>query len=360
MRVIFPSRITAVLEDSDRVAGGLRDQSIGDSMMNIVVCDDVDGAFENSGELDRARAAASVVVYNQAPQTREELLDRLQGVSIALAIRDRTAFDRETLEGLANLRFIASTGPHRIDLKAATELGIVVSTTPGTSNDSIGEHVFGMILALARRIASSDQALRQQRWEPVAGMELKGKVLGILGLGRTGVAVAKRAPAFGLNLIAWGPTLTPERAAASGAKMVSEEECFRSSDILSVHLRRSELSYNFVNASRLALMKRTALLVDISWAGIVDRQALSEALRKGRLSGAALDLCDTYPVDARDAILDAPNTVLTPHLAWQTRESYRRSARMAVDNILAYLDGTPNNVVNPEALKSSRQTKYTT
>lgn len=328
-------------------------------MTNIVVCDDVDGAFENSGELARARTATTVMVYDQPAQTRQELLNRLQGASVALAIRDRTVFDRETLERLAKLRFIASTGPHRIDLKAATELGIVVSTTPGTSNDSIGEHVFGLILALARRIVASDQALRQRRWEPVAGMEIEGKVLGILGLGRTGVAVAKRAPAFGLKLVAWGPTLTPERAAASGAKMVSEEECFRNSDILSVHLRRSELSRNFINASRLALMKPTALLIDISWAGIVDRQALAEALLKGRLSGAALDLCDTYPVDIRDPILDAPNTVLTPHLAWQTREAYQRSARMAVDNILAYLNGTPTNVVNPEALKSSRQTGHT-
>ncbi len=328
-------------------------------MVNIVVCDDTDGAFQNSGELARAGAVGSVTVYDQAAKTREELLNRLQGASIALAIRDRTMFDRETLAALPKLRFVASSGPRRIDLKAATELGIVVATTSGTSNASVGEHVFGLILALARRIVPSDQALRQRRWEPVAGMELEGKILGILGLGRTGAAVAKRAPAFGLKVVAWGPTLTPERAAASGAKMVSEEECFRIADILSVHLRHSDLSRNFVNASRLALMKPTALLIDISWAGIVDRQAVAEALRKGQLSGAALDLCDTYPVDARDPILDAPNTVLTPHLAWQTTESYQRSACMAVDNILAYLNGSPKNVLNPEALKASRQTAHT-
>ena len=329
-------------------------------MVNIVVCDDVDGAFQNSGQLARAGAVATVMVYDQAAETREELLNRLQGATIALAIRDRTVFDRETLAALPELRFIASSGPHRIDLKAATEMGIVVATTPGTSNASVGEHVFELILALARRIASSDQALRQRRWEPVAGMELEGKILGILGLGRTGAAVAKRAPAFGLKVVAWGPTLTPERATASGANMVSEKECFRTADILSVHLRRSELSRNFVNASRLALMKPTALLIDISWAGIVDRQAVAETLRKGELAGAGLDLCDTYPIDSNDPILDAPNTVLTPHLAWQTTESYQRSARMAVDNILAYLNGSSKNVLNPEALKTSRQTAHTT
>ena len=324
-------------------------------MENIVVCDDVDKAFQNSGELARAGAVGTVALHNRVAETREELLQRLHGATVALAIRDRTLLDRETLAALPRLRFIASTGPHRIDLKAATELGIVVATTPGTSTASVGEHVLGLILALARRIVPSDHALRQGRWEPVAGVELEGKTLGILGLGRTGGAVVRRAPALGLNVIAWGPTLTPERAAASGATMVSEEECFRTADILSVHLRRSEFSRNFVNASRLRLMKPSALLIDISWAGIVDHEAVADALRKGQLAGAALDLCDTYPADSKGPIFDAPNTVLTPHLAWQTTESYQRSARMAVDNILAYVNGSPKNVLNPEALKTTRQ-----
>src|SRR3970040_2149602 len=264
-------------------------------MADIVVCDDIDGAFQNSRELARAGAVGTVVVYDRVAATREELLHRLRGASIALASRDRPVFDRQTLATLPELRFIASSGPHRIDLKAATELGIVVATTPGTSSASVGEHVFGLMLALARRIVPLDQALRQRRWEPVAGMELEGKTLGILGLGRTGGAVARRAPAFGLELIAWGPALTPERPSASGATMVTEGELFRASDILSVHLRRSERSKNFVNASRLALMKPTALFIDISWAGIVDRQAVAEALPKGRLAGAPLAPVETDP-----------------------------------------------------------------
>jgi phosphoglycerate dehydrogenase-like enzyme len=156
-------------------------------------------------------------------------------------------------------------------------------------------------------------------------------------------------------VIAWGPTLTPERAGVSGAKMVSEEELFRTSDILSVHLRRSEMSHQFVNATRLALMKPSALLIDISWAGIVDREALAASLRSGRLAGAALDLCDDGPVDMRDSILDAPRTLLTPHVAWRTAESYQRFARAVVDNVLAFINGNPLNVLNANALKSQRQ-----
>jgi phosphoglycerate dehydrogenase-like enzyme len=323
--------------------------------MKVVVCDDIDGAFRRSGELERLEQSA-LKVYDTVANTRAALIDRLRDAQIAVAIRDRTVFDRETLNALPELRLIAVTaGPHRIEIKAATELGIIVAMTPAVSFASIAEYVFGLIITLARGIVPADLALRQRRWEPIPGLELEGKTLGILGLGRSGTAVAKCAPAFGLRVIAWGPTLTPERAGVSGAKMVSEEELFRTSDILSVHLRRSEMSHQFVNAPRLALMKASALLIDISWAGIVDREALAALLRSGRLAGAALDLCDDGPVDVNDPILDAPRTVLTPHVAWRTAESYQRFARAVVDNVLAFIKGNPVNVLNAGALNSRRQ-----
>jgi phosphoglycerate dehydrogenase-like enzyme len=218
----------------------------------------------------------------------------------------------------------------------------------------VADHVCGLILSLARHIVTADNALHERRWEPQTGFDLEGKIVGILGLGRIGSAVAKRLLGFGVNLIAWGPTLTAERAAASSAQLVSEETLFRSSDVLSVHLRYSELSQDFVNASRLALMKPTALLIDISRAGVVNRKDLTDALKAGRLAGAALDLCHPLPVDMNDPILQAPRTLLTPHMAWQTAETFQRAARMSVENILAYFNGNPVNVVNPDALKASR------
>ena len=323
--------------------------------MKIVVCDDIDGAFQRSGELARLDQDA-LTIYNAVAEARAVLIERLRDARVAVAIRDRTVFDRETLNALPELRLIAVTaGPHRIDIKAATELGIVVAMAPAVSFASIAEYVFGLIIALARGIVPADAALRQRRWDPVPGVELEGKTLGILGLGRTGTAVAKCAPAFGLQVCARGPTLTPERANASGAKLVSEEQLFRTADILSVHLRRSEMSHQFVNATRLALMKPSALLIDISWAGIVDRAALTAALRSGRLAGAALDLCDDGPVDVHDPILDAPRTLLSPHVAWRTAESYQRFARAVVDNVLAFIKGNPVNVLNVDALKNQRR-----
>lgn len=324
-------------------------------MLKIVVCDDVDNGFQESGELSRLESSAVIERYSETAAQRWELIHRLRGAFAAVAIRDRTVLDRQLLNELPDLRLIAYSGPHRIDVPAATEMGIVLVGTPGTSTPSVAEHVFGMIFALARGIPQADYGLRQRHWNSRPGVELEGKTLGILGLGRTGGAVAKRAPVFGLHVIAWGPTLTAERASASGVKLVSEEELFRASDILAVHLRRSDWSRGFVNAARLNLMKPTAYLIDISWDGIVDRRAVAKALVERKIAGAALDLCGTDPVDMSDPILDAPNTVLTPHLAWQTKESYKRSAATTVDNILAYLSGTPKNVLNPEALDGRRQ-----
>jgi phosphoglycerate dehydrogenase-like enzyme len=278
----------------------------------------------------------------------------LRGARAVLEFRGRAALDEQTLSYLPDLELIAATGPHRIDIEAATRLGIVVANTPGISTSAVADHVCALVLTLGRHIVSADNALRRRSWEPVTGVNLAGKNFGILGLGRIGSAVASRMAAFEVNLIAWGPTLTPERAAAAHARFVDEEELFQTSDILSIHLRYSALSKNFVNATRLALMKPSALLVDISHDGVVNRRDLAGALKAGRLAGAAMDLCDPLPVSMTDPILDAPRTVLTPHMAWQTRETFHRAASRSVENILNYFRGHPSNIANPEALEVAR------
>lgn len=323
-------------------------------MADIVVCGDLEHEIEKTGELTKLEPFGSVEIFNELDPTREIMIRRLRGARAVLEFRGRAGLDRETLSQLPDLEMIASTGPHRIDIEAATNLGIVVATTPAVSTTAVADHVCALILTLARHIVSADNALRRRRWEPMTAFDFAGKTFGILGLGRIGCAVAKRMEAFGVNLIAWGPTLTAERASASHAQFVSEKQLFQDSDILSVHLRYSALSDDFVNASRLALMKPTALLVDISRAGVVNRQALAGALKAGRLAGAAMDLCDPLPVAMTDPILEAPRTVLTPHMGWQTRETFQRAATMSVDNILKYFSGEPIHVANPDALKVSR------
>ena len=324
-------------------------------MAHVIVCGDLEGEIEKSGELSKLEALGSIEVFNELDPPREVLIRRLRGARAVLEFRGRAALDEETLRQLPDLEMIASTGPHRIDIEAATRLGIVVANAPGVSTPAVAEHVCALVLTLARHIVSADNALRRRSWEPVTGFNLAGKNFGILGLGRIGSTVAERMAAFEVNLIAWGPTLTPERAAAAHARFVSEKELFQSSDILSVHLRYSALSDNFVNATRLALMKPTALLVDISRAGVVNRQDLAHTLKAGQLAGAAMDLCDPLPVAMSDPMLDAPRTVLTPHMAWQTNETFRHAATISVENILSYFRGEPCHVANPDALKVSRR-----
>jgi D-3-phosphoglycerate dehydrogenase / 2-oxoglutarate reductase len=323
-------------------------------MAEIVVCGDLEGEIEKSGELSKLEPLGSIEIFNELDPPREILIRRLRGARAVLEFRGRAALDEETLSQLPDLELIASTGPHRIDIEAATRLGIVVANTPAVSTPAVADHVCALVLTLARHIVSVDSALRRRTWEPVTAFNLAGKSFGILGLGRIGSAVAERMAAFHVNLIAWGPTLTAERAAAAHARFVGEKELFQSSDILSVHLRYSALSDNFVNATRLALMKPTALLVDISRTGVVNRQDLADALTARRLAGAAMDLCDPLPVSMTDPMLDAPRTVLTPHMAWQTRETFRLAATMSVENILNYFRGEPSHVANPDALKVSR------
>lgn len=324
-------------------------------MADIVVCGDLEGEIEKSGELTKLEALGSIEKFNELDPPRETLIRRLRGARAVLEFRGRVALDEETLSQLPDLEMIASTGPHRIDMEAATKLGILVANTPAVSTSAVADYVCALVLTLARHIVCADNALRRRSWEPATGFDLAGKNFGILGLGRIGSAVAKRMDAFGVNLIAWGPTLTPERAGASHARFVSEKELFQSSDILSIHLRYSALSDNFVNRARLALMKPTALLVDISRSGVVNRQELADVLRAGRLAGAAMDLCHPLPVSMTDPMLDAPRTVLTPHMAWQTSETFRRAAAMSVENILNYFRGEPSHVANPDALTVPRQ-----
>jgi D-3-phosphoglycerate dehydrogenase / 2-oxoglutarate reductase len=323
-------------------------------MADIVICGDLEHEIEKSGELGKLEALGSIEIFNELDPPREIVIRRLCGARAVLEFRGRVALDEQTLSQLPDLEMIASTGPHRIDMEAATKLGIVVANTPAASTTGVADHVCALVLALARHIVSADSALHRRSWEPVTGFDLAGKIFGILGLGRIGSAVAKRIAAFDVNLIAWGPTLTPERAAAAHARFVGEKELFQSSDILSVHLHYSALSDNFVNASRLGLMKPTALLVDISRHGVVNRRDLADALKAGRLAGAAMDLCHPLPVSMTDPMLDAPRTILTPHMAWQTRETFRRAAAISVENILNYFRGEPSHVANPDVVKVSR------
>ena len=275
--------------------------------------------------------------------TGAALVERLLPFDIAVAIRERTLFRRPLLDSLPNLKMIATTGMRNlgIDVAACRERGIPVSGTEG-SGAPTAELAFGLILALSRNIVAEDRSLRAGAWQTKKiGNVVKGRTLGLVGLGKLGAEVARMGRAFGMDIVAWSPNLTPERATAGGARAVDKRTLFATSDYISVHMVLSDRSRGIVDAAAIAAMKPGAFLVNTSRAGLVDQAALIAALAAGRIGGAGLDVFEQEPLPAGAAILSAPNTILTPHLGYATRDNYDRYFPQVVETIAAFLDGKP-------------------
>lgn len=197
--------------------------------------------------------------------------------------------------------------------------------------------------------------MREGRWQTRLPVSLAGKTLGVLGMGRLGTKSAKIGQVFGMKVIAWGPTLTAERAAANGATYVGWNELFQQSDVLTIHVPLTDLSRGWVTERELALMKPTAFLVNTSRGPIVNESAFIEALREKRIAGAGLDVYDEEPLPADHPLLSLDNVVLTPHLGYATREGLAGFYRQSVENIKAWLRGEPQNVLNSEAMANARR-----
>lgn len=318
--------------------------------MKVTVLDDYQRAIAPTKAIDRLRKRAEVQILSEKLATEAAVVDALKGSQAIIPIRERTKFSAALLKKLSDLEFISQTGNHayHVDMEAATARGIVVSLAPG--GNSTTELTFGLMLDVMRRISPSDRAMRRGEWPLVLGYVLKGKTLGILGLGKIGTEVAAIAHAFGMNVIAWGPTLTQERAAKSQATWMPLEKVLQSADVISVHLKLSDESKNLLNEPRLRLMKKSAYLVNTARGAIVDEMALVKILKEKVIAGAALDVFVEEPVRKKHPLLELDNVVLTPHLGWPTDSGFEGFAENAVTNILDYMDGKLTRALNPEAL----------
>lgn len=320
--------------------------------MKVTVLDDYQRAFEGTEAIQRLRKKFDVQILTEKLPTEEALIRALKGVKAIIPIRERTKFPAVLLQALTDLEIISQTGNHayHVDIEAATKAGIVVAMAPGSN--STAELAFGLMLAVMRRIARSDQAMRRGDWPLVLGYVLRGKTLGILGLGKIGTEVAQIGRAFGMQIIAWGPTLTPERAGRSQATYLPLDDLLKEADVVSVHLALSDQSKNLLNEARLRLLKKSAYLINTARGAIVDEQGLVKILQEHAIAGAALDVFVEEPLAANHPLLQLDNVVLTPHLGWPTDSGFAGFAENAVTNILDYMDGKLTRVVNPEALKN--------
>ena len=320
--------------------------------MKVTVLDDYQRAFDGTEAIQRLRQRAEVKILTEKLPTEEALVRALKGVNAIIPIRERTKFPAALLQALPDLEFIAQTGNHayHVDLEAATKAGIVVAMAPG--GNSTTELAFGLMFAVMRRIPQSDQAMRRGEWPLVLGYVLRGKTLGILGLGKIGSEVAAIGRAFGMKIIAWGPTLTTERASKSQATYLPLDDLLQQADVVSVHLALSEQSRNLLTEDRLRLMKQSAYLINTARGAIVDEKALVKILRERTIAGAGLDVFVEEPMPPSHPLLDLDNVVLTPHLGWPTDSGFAGFAENAATNILDYMDGKLTRAVNPEALQN--------
>ncbi len=305
---------------------------------------DVSGRFADWSALKDV----AVTVFKDHISNPDVLVERLQDCEVVCMMRERTPLTRAIIERLPKLKLIVTTGMRNasLDVKAATERGIVVSGTGGTSH-ATPELTWGVILALMRRIPWEDRGMKAGAWQTTVGRGLQGRTLGLLGLGRLGGHVATVGKAFGMKLIAWSQNLTADRAAQFGATLVSKEELFAQSDVVSIHLVLGDRTRGLVGAKELAQMPKHAYLVNTSRGPIVEEKALIAALHAKQIAGAGLDVYDVEPLPKDHALRKLATVVLTPHLGYVTDDTYDIFYRETVEDIAAWQSGKPIRVIAP-------------
>ena len=290
----------------------------------------------------------AVVGFRDHVHDQNELIERLSEFEIVMRIRERTEFPRNVLSRLPKLKLILATGMRNarsIDLPAADELGIVVCTTEAQHQTTV-EVTWALILGLFRSMPQETASLRAGGWQVSLGRGLAGKTLGVLGLGNMGIPVAQIAQLFGMNVIAWSRNMTPERAGIHKVQSVSKEALFSQSDVITIHMPLSDATLGLVAATDLARMKKDAFLVNTSRPQIVDERALFEVLEKRLIGGAGLDVFETEPLPLHHPYRSMPNVLATPHIGFVTKENMEEFFQTSLKNLLAFLAGTPINVIN--------------
>ena len=313
--------------------------------MKIAILDDYQQVAKQSADWSSLPAGTAVDSFAQNI-TGDALLRRLQPYEVIVAMRERTRFPAQVIDALPNLRLIVSTGGRNpsIDAEACARRNIALCAAHGAASgqSSTSEVAWALVLALAKRIPQADKAMRSGGWqETVITQSLAGKTLGVLGLGRLGKHVARYGQAFSMDVIAWSPNLTDERAAEASVSRVSKEALFAESDVISLHLVSNAKTRGIVGAAEIAAMKPTAYLVNTSRGPLIDEQALISALKERRIAGAGLDVFWTEPLPKDHVVRSLDNVVLTPHLGYVVDENLKRFYENAVRNIKAWIAGEP-------------------
>ena len=313
----------------------------------IVVPGDNPPQIQGSPHLERLEPYGDVTLYTDRPESLEEQIDRTKDADIVMNTRGIVTWYAEALHQVPKLRLIAtcSIGTDNIDLDTARDLGVVICNQPGRTAPVVAEHGFGLMFAAAKRAAFMTSAVKDGGWPRMDNIYLQGKTLGIIGTGHIGAEMARLGQAIGMNVIAWTFNPSPERAAQLGVQYVELDELLQTSDVVSLHVKLTDDSREMIGKRELELMKSNALLINVARGDIVNTNALIEVLNSGHLGGAGIDVYDEEPPPADHPLLACEQVILSPHCADMTPEGVNLLNEGIVDNVIAFLEGKPQNVV---------------
>lgn len=328
------------------------------SAHKVAILDDYSGVALKVADWSPVQNRAEITVFDRH-LSEDEAVDALQPFDVVCTLRERMAFPRTLIERLPNLKLITIVGRNlpNLDVAAASEHGILVAHSDfarprfQSLRDATPEFAWGLLIATVRNLAEEHRRMRGGEWQATVGMTLSGKTLGLIGLGRIGARMAEYAKVFGMEVIAWSQNLTEEATAALGVRRVEKAALFTESDVVSIHVVLSERTRGLVGAAELALMKTQAYLINTSRGPIVDEGALIGALKAERIAGAGLDVFDIEPLPPDHPLRLLPNVTLSPHLGYVTREMLGAFYSDTVQAVVAWLDGAPVRIANPEALQ---------
>lgn len=315
--------------------------------LKIVIPGDDPPQIQDSPHLNRLKPYGDVILYKDRPETIDEKINRTKEADIIINSRGLVKWYADTLKQLPKLKLISlcSIGTDMIDLVEAKKNGIVVCNQPGRTAPVVAEHSFGLMFALAKRTVYMTSGLKSGKWYRMDNIYLQGKTLGIIGTGHIGSEMARLGNAIGMNVIAWTYNPSDERAQKLNIKYVSMDDLLRTSDVVSLHVKLTDDSYHLIGKRELALMKQNALLINVARGQVIDTNAAVHALKNGNIGGVAVDVYDQEPIPPDHPLLICEHVILTPHCADMTPEGVDLLNEGAVDNIIAFLNNKPQNVV---------------
>ena len=314
--------------------------------MKVAILDDYQGVAEQLVDWSKFKDSCEIKVFNQPFENEDHAIENLKSFDALLIMRERTPMTKKLMDGCPNLKFIATSGMRNlgIDLEHAKSKGIIVSGSEGNKNPT-AELTWALILGLARNIKQESENMYQGYWQTTIGFELKGKTLGIMGLGNLGRMVAKVGKSFGMEVIAWSENLKMAEAEKHGVMAVTKEELFEKSDFLTIHYLLSDRSRNLVKYDDISKMKKTAFIINTSRGPIINEDDLIKALQDEIIAGAGLDVYAIEPLPENHKLRFLPNVLLTPHIGYVTLDNYVKWYNQMAEDLQAFIDGKPIRIL---------------